>query len=81
MLNRKKTAIKLIALLLVLAVLFVGAYLVFEKHFNGNTSLAPQDETINQISTDNSNNIVPQTTNVQENEEPKKGRSCQKVGW
>lgn len=78
-LNRKKTAIKLIALLLAVAVLFVGAYLVFEKHFNGNTSLAPQDETINQISTENSNDIVPQTTNIQQGEDIKKLTVAEKL--
>ncbi|MDO4418989.1 MAG: hypothetical protein Q4B92_01350, partial [Ruminococcus sp.] len=78
-LNRKKTAIKLMFLLLVVAVLFVGAFLVFGKYFNENNSLIPQNETINQISTENSGSIVPQTTNVQENEELKKVEVAKKL--
>ena len=78
-LDRKKTAIKLMVLLLVVAVLFAGAFLVFGKHFNENAYLIPQNETTNHISTENSSNIVPQTTNVQESEESKKVTVAEKL--
>jgi len=71
-LNRKKTAIKLAALLLAVVVLITGAVFVFGKSRSEDASLNPHDETINIISTENPSDNVAQTTNIQESEDPKK---------